>query len=386
MTPHSVPPPSSLSPAFAGARQPSRVSAWPGSPTSPVPSYGGSRLGHGSRGRVSRSGEPRWLPHRRSRGTNAGPAPRNSASARCRHGPGGARLAACAWNGGVLWLAFWRTVAGLAGGCLMALAGPAVQGAVAPAQRGVAGGSSSRAWAEASSSPRSPSQRFCLWGCPRLGSVSLSSSWVCGPLRMGAGRKPQWQSLIPPTTAEGHADPGLRPLRGRDGAAHGVFRRSCRARARARPPPWCAHLAAVRRGAMSGTLIGGRAADRWGGARALKLWLVFQVVALALALPPSTASLFASALLGGFAGLGVSAVALARARELAGSATGVVWVRRPPSTPWRKLPRICADAPVCAHGLACVRVRPRSCRVDCSVAALSPRPLGCGQLDGHTEA
>jgi len=80
-------------------------------------------------------------------------------------------------------------------------------------------------------------------------------------------------------------------------------------------------------GAMAGTLIGGRAADHWGGAHALKLWLVFQVVALALALPPSTASLFASALLGGFAGLGVSAVALARTRELAGSAAGVVWVR-----------------------------------------------------------
>jgi predicted MFS family arabinose efflux permease len=80
-------------------------------------------------------------------------------------------------------------------------------------------------------------------------------------------------------------------------------------------------------GAMSGTLIGGRVADRWGGAHALKMWLAFQVAAVALALPPSTASLFASALLGGFAGLGVSAVALARARELAGLAAGVVWVR-----------------------------------------------------------
>src|SRR3954465_13835559 len=49
-------------------------------------------------------------------------------------------FAACAWNGGVTWLAVWRTVAGLAGGCLMALTGPAVQGAVAPAQRGAAGG------------------------------------------------------------------------------------------------------------------------------------------------------------------------------------------------------------------------------------------------------
>src|SRR3982750_58048 len=49
-------------------------------------------------------------------------------------------FAACAWNGGVAWLAVWRTVAGLAGGCLMGLAGPAVPGAGAPAQRGGAGG------------------------------------------------------------------------------------------------------------------------------------------------------------------------------------------------------------------------------------------------------
>src|SRR3954451_20247939 len=69
---------------------------------------------------------------------------------------------------------------------------------------------------------------------------------------------------------------------------------------------------------MSGALIGGRAADRWGGPHALKLWLAFQVAALALALPPFAACLFASALLGGVAGLGDSAVALARARELVG--------------------------------------------------------------------
>src|SRR3954469_14754950 len=49
-------------------------------------------------------------------------------------------FAACGWNGGVAWLAFWRGLAGLAGGVLMALAGPAVQGAVAPVSRGSAGG------------------------------------------------------------------------------------------------------------------------------------------------------------------------------------------------------------------------------------------------------
>jgi predicted MFS family arabinose efflux permease len=80
-------------------------------------------------------------------------------------------------------------------------------------------------------------------------------------------------------------------------------------------------------GAILGTLIGGRAADRWGGPRALRMWLAFQVAALALTLPPSAVALFPAALLGGFGGLGVTAVALARARELAGPAASVVWVR-----------------------------------------------------------
>src|SRR5262249_5245849 len=72
---------------------------------------------------------------------------------------------------------------------------------------------------------------------------------------------------------------------------------------------------------------GGRAADRWGGARALKIWLALQAAAIALALPSPAIGLFASALLGGFAGLGITAVALARARELAGAAAGMVWGR-----------------------------------------------------------
>src|SRR5262245_41800291 len=49
-------------------------------------------------------------------------------------------FAACAWNGGVAWLALWRLAARLARGILMARAGPAAQGAAAPAQRGAAGG------------------------------------------------------------------------------------------------------------------------------------------------------------------------------------------------------------------------------------------------------
>ena len=51
-----------------------------------------------------------------------------------------AAFAACAWNGGLTYVAFWRALAGVSGGLLMALAGPAVQWAVPPARRGLAGG------------------------------------------------------------------------------------------------------------------------------------------------------------------------------------------------------------------------------------------------------
>lgn len=46
----------------------------------------------------------------------------------------------CAHNGGLIWLLPWRTLAGVAGGTLMVLAGPAVQASVPAAQRARAGG------------------------------------------------------------------------------------------------------------------------------------------------------------------------------------------------------------------------------------------------------
>ena len=45
-------------------------------------------------------------------------------------------LLACAWNLGFAWLMGWRAVAGVAGGLLMAHAGPATQASVAPGRRG----------------------------------------------------------------------------------------------------------------------------------------------------------------------------------------------------------------------------------------------------------
>jgi len=49
-------------------------------------------------------------------------------------------LALCAWRGGIVWLLPWRLLAGMAGGVLMSLAGPAVQRAVPAGRSGAASG------------------------------------------------------------------------------------------------------------------------------------------------------------------------------------------------------------------------------------------------------
>src|SRR5262245_51040030 len=238
-------------------------------------------------------------------------------------------FAACAWNGGLVWLALWRMAAGLAGGILMALAGPAVQGAVAPAQRGAAGGivvTGVGAGIIAAS--------LLL---PELLPVGLPATWLALAvlvLGLWAFAHPRWPRT--PVAAAESAQPRPKAtalilsygLAGAGMVPHMVYFVDLAVRGRGLDPrlgalTWL--LFGI--GAIAGTLTGGRAADRWGGAGALKAWLALQAAAIALALLSPVAGLFASALLGGVAGLGVTAVALARARELAGPAAGVVWVR-----------------------------------------------------------
>ena len=238
-------------------------------------------------------------------------------------------FAACAWNGGLAWLAVWRLVAGLAGGILMALAGPAVQGAVAPAQRGTAGGI---VIAGVGGGVIAASLAV-----PALLPAGLSAAWLgLGILVLGlwSFARPRWPQT--PVAALDAAAPRPKAitlilaygLAGAGMVPHMVYFVDLAVRGRGLDPrlgalAWL--LFGI--GTIFGTLLGGRAADRWGGAAALRIWLAFQAAALALAVPPSVACLTASALLGGFGGIGLTAVALARARELAGPAAGVVWVR-----------------------------------------------------------
>ncbi|MGG5810161.1 YbfB/YjiJ family MFS transporter [Falsiroseomonas sp. CW058] len=239
-------------------------------------------------------------------------------------------FAACALDAGLAWFTLWRGLAGVAGGFLMALAGPAVQASVAPAQRGLAGGI---VMAGAGGG-------IILAGLlvPPLLRGGLPAAWL--GLAAGVGlvwllARPAWPD--PPALPAATAAQAV-PRAGRLLLAYGLSGAGMVA-----PMVYLADLAVRGRGlpieagalawmgfgagAVAGTLLGGRIAGRIGGRRALPWWMAAQVAALTLALSPWWPALFLAAPLGGFAGIGATAVTLAAAREVAGAQAGVVWVR-----------------------------------------------------------
>ena len=80
-------------------------------------------------------------------------------------------------------------------------------------------------------------------------------------------------------------------------------------------------------GGIAGGVLSGRLVDRIGGRRALLLWLGVQVAALALALVPDGAAVLASAVVAGFAAVGVTTVTLSVCRDLAPAQSAALWVR-----------------------------------------------------------
>ncbi len=237
-------------------------------------------------------------------------------------------FAACAWNGGLTYLAFWRALAGVAGGVLMVLAGPAVQWAVAPARRGQAGGI-----VVAGVGSGAVLSALIV---PQALSLGLSAAWLClaalvGGLWMFAHTA--WPDAPMPTGKRGPmAATGSVPfhvaygLSGAGMVAHMVYLADLAVRARglgAGAGSWVWLLFGA--GAIGGTLAGGRMSDRWGAPLTLRVWLMIQVAAIVAALVPLAVTLGAAGLLGGFAGVGISAVALARAREIGGVRISGIW-------------------------------------------------------------
>jgi predicted MFS family arabinose efflux permease len=233
---------------------------------------------------------------------------------------------ACGWNGGLWWLAAWRAVAGLAGGWLMALAGPAVQAVVPPERRGLASGLviagvASGIVVGALAMP------WLLRGGPGMawGVLGLASllvwawarrAWpraVLAPLAGAAGWSPQLTAYV---------------LSGAGMVAPMVYLSDLGVRGHGLALGQGALLwACFGVGALAGTLLGGRAVDAWGGDRSMRIWLWVQVTALAALLSPWDGLLWPGAVAAGFAGVGVSAVTLALVRETHGPASAALWAR-----------------------------------------------------------
>ena len=242
----------------------------------------------------------------------------------------GISLLACAAPAPLLWFVVWRALAGVAGGLLMSLAGPAVQAAVAPRHRGAASG-------------------VVIAGVG-AGVVVLS---LVLPWLLMAGVGAGWAGLgvliligwawsrryWPP------ASPARDPAAPSVSAGQLVLAYGFSGAGMVPPMVYLADLAVRGRGlgvgmssgiwllfgigGMIGTVLGGRAVDALGPSRALRLWLTAQVAALGFALWPGGGAVWlaAAAIMSGFSGVGVSAVALAALRRQAGPGAAGLWPR-----------------------------------------------------------
>jgi predicted MFS family arabinose efflux permease len=241
---------------------------------------------------------------------------------------------ACGWHGGLAWLAFWRALAGFGGGVLMAVSGPAAQAVVPPAQRGLAGG--------VLTSGVGGGAALSALAVPLLlqGGVALAWAGLAALVALiWLAARPYWPNPPAETLAlpRGQALPPAGWL-----LAAYVFS----AAGMVPPMVYTADLAVRGHGTgaamagllwvlfgiggVAGTLSGGATAGRIGAMPATRLWLVLQVAALAAALVPAgwgSWGLLLAAPLSGFSGLGLTAVTLAGAREIAGSASAILWAR-----------------------------------------------------------
>jgi predicted MFS family arabinose efflux permease len=238
-------------------------------------------------------------------------------------------FALCAWRGSLLWFAPWRAVAGIAGGWLMVLAGPAVQAVVGPKHRAFAG-----------------SAMFTGVGMgiiasaaivPALLPFGLESAWLAlaaATALLGVLSFAFWPDVPPPPRA-------ARPrLVGATGRLVGAYTLSGVA---ATPYMgwWPDYIA---RGLGQGTGVGsqywllfgvaillgavacGRLATRFGATRLFQALMLQQVIALALPLlSHATPVLLLATVLAGSCMVSLTAMALTRSLELAGPAASGVW-------------------------------------------------------------
>jgi len=237
-------------------------------------------------------------------------------------------LAACAWNGGFAWLMGWRAMAGVAGGLLMALAGPASQASVAPGRRGLVGG-------------------MVIAGV----GIGIVAGALLVPVLLPRGLPATWLGLAALVAVLWLAVRGGWPDMPMSGAAMQappaapllLVTYGLHSAGMVPPMVYLADLAArgrgmgVAAGALIWVLFGGagivggvtcgRLADRLGGRRTLAGWLGVQCLGLLLALLPGTPAVIASAMAAGLAAMGVTTATLIVCRELAPAQSAALWVR-----------------------------------------------------------
>lgn len=236
---------------------------------------------------------------------------------------------ACAFDLGLYWLCAWRLIAGFAGGILMVLAGPATQAGVLKRFRGVASGAVIAGVASG-----------IMLGAvlaPVLPHIALSSAWLflsaltaliwlltsrIWPKVRLRTTSSGWRTVsgaVPAIIAYGLAGAGMIP--------HMVFLsdlliRSYGLGSGIASGAWL--LFGL--GGFIGALAGGKSVDHIGGRISLMLWLAAQIAAVALLLVNAGPTALASGALGGFAGIGMTAVVLGYARRLAPQDAGSIWM------------------------------------------------------------
>jgi predicted MFS family arabinose efflux permease len=253
-------------------------------------------------------------------------------------------LLACAWPVGFWWLMGWRTLAGIAGGFLVALAGPAAQASVVPERRGAAAG-------------------LVMGGVG--GGIALGAVLVPAALPFGvtatwlglaalvallwAWARPRWPDMpMRRAAARGDAPPAAeeRPTPAARGTGLLILTYGLHGAGMVPPMVYLADLAARGRGlgvgvgaaiwlvfglsGVVGSVLSGRTADRLGGAPTLTLWLVIQALSLAVALPPAAWLVLPTAALAGFAAVGTAGVTLSVTRQMVPASpaqAATLWVR-----------------------------------------------------------
>ena len=237
-------------------------------------------------------------------------------------------LCACAW--GVLWLAPWRTLAGAAGGVLMVLAGPAVQNAVPASRRGLAAGVVFTGVGLGIVSGALlvplvlPSGIGAVWLALGAAGLALAGlSWRFWPGAPAAARAAPSRTL-PPGAIRLVAAYALAAM---SATPHMVWWPDFVARGLGRGVSvGAASWLVYGLGALVGPAACGRLADRIGARPAMRLVFLVQVVAISAPLLTANLALLTPATFAaGAAAIGATALALTRAREIAGDNAGSVW-------------------------------------------------------------